>query len=86
MELLDKYHLKHEVAASVLVNTACQQLVFAPTNAEAYVLAYGQMPETYQEWLAIVNFVRQKMDDHKSLSVALQLLHEAGKTILEQNR
>jgi len=86
ISLLDKYNLSHNLGSDTLVNIALKKLVFNPSDFEAYLLAFGDVPETYEKFVTIVEFVKNMQGEELvSLHRALQDLNKAGKTIFSQN-
>lgn len=86
ISLLNKYNLRHNLGSDDLVDIARNKLVFNPSDFEAYVLAFGDVPETYEQFVTIVEFVKNKQgEEWVSLRRALKDLNEAGKTIFSQN-
>ena len=84
--LLDKYNLSHNLSPDDLVIVALKKLVFNPSDFEAYLLAFGDVPETFEEFVKIVEFVKNKQGEELvGLHEALQDLNKAGKEIFTSN-
>lgn len=90
LNLLDKYGLDHNLPVDLRIEVARQRLVFNPADLEACLLAYGDVPKTYGEFVAVIDFLKNKQLEKRpkeipgypfySLLEALQFLSEIKTT------
>jgi len=82
LALLDKHHLKHDITLETRVEVAARMMCLCPTNLDAYVIAFGDIPETYKQFMSIVDFVKMEQDEKlHSLQEALGELSREGDKI-----
>jgi len=82
LALLDKHHLNHNITPEARVEAATSMLCLCPTNLDSYVIAFGDIPKTYKQFMSIVDFVKNEQDEElHSLWEALGKLSIEGDKI-----
>ena len=83
LALLDKHHLKHDTPPEAIIEVATRILCLNPTDTEWYLLSFGDVPETFEEYDSIINFVKntQSTNPYSGLQETLTKLHKLGKSI-----
>lgn len=81
--LLDKHHINHGISPQSRIQVAVRMLTLCPTNFDAYSLAFGDVPKTYKQFIAIIDFVKneQNKDERMGLREAFEKLIEEGEKI-----
>jgi hypothetical protein len=84
LALLDKHHLEHNISPENRVEVAVRMLIYSPTNLDAYLIAFGDVPETFKQFMSIVDFVKNEEDqieEPNNLHYVLEKLSKTGKSI-----